>query len=84
MGRQRGIPNVLTTHTRKLDNTNHTTPDDAVQLYRQSGGRLTDSDMFGNDSIAFNPEKRTIILKYTSFGVIINELVNGEPQNLKV
>ena len=90
-GIPRGIPNVLMTRdnrTKKFDILSLPSPDQAAQMYRASGGRITDPDSFGDDPIALDPDKIRIrdqcfSKKYNSFTVIFNELVNGEPQKFK-
>jgi len=74
--------------TRNIDIRNLPNPDQAVQMYRASGGHITDPESFGNDPIALDADKKRIreqafSEKYSSFTHIFNELVNGDAQHFK-
>ena len=86
----RGFPNVLMTRDNRTKQIDIRSPDQAVQMYRASGGRITDPSSFGDDPIALDPDKCRIrdqcsSKKYDSYSflVIFNELVNSEPQKFK-
>lgn len=57
-------------------------PQQAVQMYRDSGGSLTDPAPYGNDPLAENDHKRKI--REQSFGerfsleTVFHKLVNGD------
>ena len=57
-------------------------PEQAVQMYRDNVGRLTDPAPFGNDPLANNHEKKRIReasfrARYPSYEDIFHQLVNG-------
>ncbi len=86
LGIPRGIPNMLMNQnkrTRHIPPSVLPSPDEAAQMYRDNGGRLTDPAQFGNDPRANCNEKKLIREsyfkeKYPCFQRIFHQLVNGE------
>jgi len=59
------------------------TSDQAVQLYEQNGGRLTEPVQFGRDPLECDAMKKTIREqafqeKYPSLDLMFHQLVNGD------
>jgi len=87
----RGIPDVLMMRNNKaqrIDTSALPSPDLAVQMYANAGGRLTDPDLFGNDPISTCPNKvdirkRTFLEKFPSISDMFHELVNGDSSKFR-
>ena len=84
-GAARGIPNVRMgrdNRARRIPATLLPDPQQAVQMYRDSGGSLTDPAPYGSDPLAENDHKRQI--REQSFGerfsleTVFHKLVNGD------
>ena len=84
--RSRGIPNQLmlkNNKARMIDPRVIPTSDQAVQLYEQNGGRLTEPVQFGRDPLECDAIKKTIREqafqeKYPSLDLMFHQLVNGD------
>lgn len=84
--RSRGIPNQLmlkNNKARMIDPRVIPTSDQAVQLYEQNGGRLTEPVQFGRDPLECDAMKKTIREqafqeKYPSLDLMFHQLVNGD------
>ena len=82
------VPNVMMlqdNRTKRLDPAFIPTVDDAVTNYRAQGGQLTDPDELGVDPISCDGNKskirqQTFSEKFPSFGIIFDNLVNGQPE----
>jgi hypothetical protein len=87
----RGIPDMLmlsNNHTQRISINLLPNGDQAAELYRQSGGHLSDPELFGMDPIGQNREKILIRQaafseKYNSFDVTFHELVKGSTAKFK-
>ena len=92
LGRRRGglpshIPNVAMSRQNKIASVNlHLVPssNDALLLYRQDGGSITEVSTFGRDPIMDSDEKKAIRLhvfneRFPSFDLIFFETVNLRP-----
>ena len=80
----RGTPNqrmLINSQTKMINPSLVPTSNDAIALYRQCGGFITETSNFGEDPIAFSPTKcafrQTAFKKqFPSFETIYHELVN--------
>ena len=87
----RGIPDSLMVRdnrAKRIDVNILPPPDEAVRMYVNDGGTLTDSGPFGTDPIADYPDKVRIretsfFERYPSFSDLFHELVNGNPVRFK-
>ena len=87
----RGVPDILmmrNNRAQRIDKSVLPSPDLAVQMYTNAGGNLTDPDSFGNDPISTLPNKvdlrkTAFVEKFSSFGDIFHELVNGDSSKFK-
>ena len=84
-GTARGIPNILMdrdNRARQIPATLLPDPQQAVQMYRDSGGSLTDPASYGDDPLAENDNKKQI--RERCFGerfsleTVFHKLVNGD------
>ena len=82
------MPNVMMlrdNRARRIDPAVIPTVNDAVASYRAQGGHLTDHDELGVDPSSHDRQKSRIRQqsfseKFPSFGLIFDNLVNGQPQ----
>ena len=84
-GAARGIPNVLMgrdNRARRIPATLLPDPQQAVQMYRDNDGSLTDPAPYGNDPLAENYHKRQIreqsFVERFSLETVFHKLVNGD------
>lgn len=81
----RGVPTILMgrdNRAQRLPPSMLPSVEQAVQMYRDNVGTLTDPTLFGIDPLADNSEKKQIrerafISSYPSYDSIFHDLVNG-------
>ena len=81
----RGIPNqrmLVDSRTKKIDRRHLLSPADAVHLYQQNEGHLTEESNFGQDPLVNDPQKHAIrdvafASRFPSFDPVFHQLVNG-------
>ena len=84
-GLPQGIPNQranIDNHVRRVNQTLLWSPTEAVDLYRQSGGHLTEPAGFGVDPVLdhvkYDIRSRAFQERFPSFGPVFHTLVNGD------
>ena len=73
---------LVDNRAKKIDRQHLLTPADAVHLYQQNGGHLTEESNDGQDSLANDPQKYAIrdaafASRYPSFDPMFHQIVNG-------
>jgi len=84
-GMPRGVPNqrmMVDNRAKKISSRYLLTPADAVHLYQQNGGHLTEESNVGQDPLANDPQKCAIreaafVSRYPSFDPMFHQIVNG-------